>query len=118
MTETSENCGAAVARAREVAVDPAAVADLDEMLASAGAHLSRLISDAGAALDAVDAAIGVDPAAQAFRSGFSLRSDAIRTSADTALIHLEEHRALLRRGARVVGETDHDVALRLSGGAR
>lgn len=117
MTDTEHGPAAGV-WPRELAVDPAAVAGLDEALASAGAHLSRLITDAGIALDAVDAAIGIDVAAQAFRAGFSLRNHAIRASAETALAHLEDHRARLRRGARVVGEADHDVALRLSGGDR
>ncbi|MXP22497.1 hypothetical protein GIY30_14215 [Gordonia sp. HNM0687] len=94
--------------------DLAELAELSERVGAAHLHIGRLMSELDSALSDADAAIGVDEAARAFRSGFASQADAIRREVQSAAIELDRHRALIRRGIRDLDTADHDVALSLT----
>ncbi|AZG44023.1 hypothetical protein [Gordonia insulae] len=110
--------GPAHGSAGTLRADLRSLGELVERMSSAGDEGARIVDDVAAVLGEVDAAIGVDEAARAFRRGFTEVSAGIAAAADDAMTALERHRALIERGTREIDGADHDLGLRLGQAGR
>ncbi|MGC5258449.1 hypothetical protein ACPXCG_19080 [Gordonia sp. DT218] len=110
--------GDPVAGAGRLDVDVESLGRLTTRLAAVDTQFGWLAVEVTEALADAEAAIGVDDAARAFRTGFAgLATDLAAASGGVARA-LADHQMLIARGAREIGDADDEVALRLKSGER
>ncbi|NDZ93266.1 hypothetical protein G3I13_01640 [Streptomyces sp. SID6673] len=120
MTDTSfpGEHGRPSAGAGRLDVDVDSLTRLTARLAAVDTRFGWLAVEVTDALAEADAAIGVDDAARAFRTGFAgLTTDLAGASAGVARA-LADHQMLIARGVREIGGADDEAGLRLKSGDR